>query len=267
MTHPINCEEAQHHKCLCTNCGGLQHGWPYRLRLAYAPTGEKRDIARQKAEEKWTTASKGRENKKPTYPMMEAAIDTSIADLVDWLAKEISITDRVQALGHTLTGNAMERLSNELGADRLKDFKTASVNHFWCELLASLACMVNDLGELSDQLSNGLSQAIISSKYSKTIPDDVATSAVRATLKAITVAFPLPHPVSVDHLLWPLRILAILMCKAPERHESVSRCCLDPIAASTDEQVRSAIAETTKERLVRALPSDWLPVTRSILFD
>ncbi|GAA2140513.1 hypothetical protein [Actinomadura napierensis] len=237
------------------------------MRLAYAPASEERDIAREKAETKWARESKGRENKKPTYPMKEAAIDTSIADLVDWLAVTISIADKVQALGHSLTGNAMGQLKAELEVDQLEAFKAASVNHFWCELLACLACTIDSFGKLSDQLNERLSRTMIASKYGEAIPDNVILCAIQATLNAIPAALPLPHPNNVDHVLWPLRILAILMCKAPERHEAVSRCCLDPIAAGTDELVKSAIADATKERLVQVLPPDWLPTTRSALFD
>ncbi|QXJ20562.1 hypothetical protein AGRA3207_001295 [Actinomadura graeca] len=264
-THPINCEKAQQHKCLCSKCGGLEHGWPYRIRLAYAPTSVERDVVRRRAEEKWLTESEGRE-KKATFPMKEAAVDTSISDLIDWLAETIHITDRVQALGHALTDDAMEILLGHLGAVDLQTFKKASVNHFWCELLASLACTLEAFGDWNDRLRERLSQVMVLSKCSDHIAEGAGKLAVQAALRAIPVAVPLPSTGQVEDLLWPTRILAILMCKAPERHEAVSKCCLDPIAGGADELVKAAVARTTKERLVQVLPPDWLPATRASLF-
>ncbi|WP_157430581.1 hypothetical protein [Actinomadura macra] len=199
--------------------------------------------------------------------MKEAAVDTSIADLIDWLADTTRITDLVQAIGNALTQDVMEALQGELGTVGLDTFKKTSVNHFWCELLASLACTLDTFRSWNDRIAEHLSLVMVASDCRNHIADETVKFAVRAVLTAIPMAVPLPVTGKVEDLLWPTRTLAILMCKAPERHEAVSRCCLDPIAAGTDKLVKAAIAKTTKERLVQALPLDWLPATRASLFD
>lgn len=47
------------------------------------------------------------------------------------------------------------------------------------------------------------------------------------------------------------RILGILICKAPENHRAVARCCLKPLTGGV-------ISEQTKERLMEIFPPDWL---------
>ncbi|MFI0371248.1 hypothetical protein ACH35V_25575 [Actinomadura sp. 1N219] len=243
----------------------MQHGWQYKLELAYAPSSAGRDDFRHNAEAAWIKALRERKGKHPTYPMKIAAVDTAAADLIDWLASNRSVTNNVQAIGNALTGEAMSDLATNLGLDGLKKFKAASVNHFWCELLASLACAVKQLEDWRDEVTERLKPIMTASNFSADIEDTAVGSAVEAAWSAISHALPLGQLSGIGEALWPVRILAILMCKAPERHKNVSKCCLDPIAQGANETVRTTVAQVTKERLTETLPADWLPATQKLL--
>ncbi|MFB9831558.1 hypothetical protein [Actinoallomurus acaciae] len=197
--------------------------------------------------------------------MKAAAIDTAAADLVDWLAEDKEITDRIQAIGDTLADGAIEDLRGSLGANELKNFKTASLNHFWCELLGSLACVLDQIRGWRNQVRDQLKEVMLASNASTLIEDDTVSLAVDAAWAAIPHALLFPQLNQIDHIIWPVRTLAILMCKAPERHKTVSKCCLDPIAAGANQVVKAAVADLTKKRLIQALPSDWPPETRKKL--
>lgn len=50
------------------------------------------------------------------------------------------------------------------------------------------------------------------------------------------------------------RMLAIMICPAPERHENVVRNCVSPL-------VGESVSKLTKQRLQEALPEEWLVMT------
>lgn len=62
--------------------------------------------------------------------------------------------------------------------------------------------------------------------------------------------------VSVENafsLIWPARVLAVLMCRDPRRHPAVRKYCVKPIVQHGAAEVR----ERVKDRLRQAFPFDW----------
>lgn len=54
-------------------------------------------------------------------------------------------------------------------------------------------------------------------------------------------------------ILVVLRVLAVLICKTPERHNSVVKYCVDPLGKE--------LKEETKKRLLEVF-HDWLPALK-----
>jgi hypothetical protein len=54
-------------------------------------------------------------------------------------------------------------------------------------------------------------------------------------------------------LIWPARVLAVLMCREPRRHRAVREYCVKPIV----EKGTAKIKEEVKDRLRQAFPFEW----------
>jgi hypothetical protein len=54
-------------------------------------------------------------------------------------------------------------------------------------------------------------------------------------------------------LIWPARVLAVLMCREPRRHRAVREYCVKPIV----EKGTARIKEEVKGRLRQAFPLEW----------
>jgi hypothetical protein len=48
-----------------------------------------------------------------------------------------------------------------------------------------------------------------------------------------------------------IRMLAVMICPAPERHEAVVKHCMNPL-------IGQHVSSVTKQRLEAALPEEWL---------
>jgi hypothetical protein len=133
----------------------------------------------------------------------------------------------------------------------------AMAKHFWCDLLAAFSCAINDLKKQLDKVPDRVISTVLASAHRDRhfIDEVVVRLAVRTTWKAIRE---LPFFGQVDDMLRAMRILAVLMCKAPEDHRAVARCCIFPLT-------KGLISAETKRRLEEIFPKDWLLETRRSL--
>ncbi|MGK5556018.1 hypothetical protein ACSNOI_30815 [Actinomadura kijaniata] len=192
---------------------------------------------------------------------MAAGFDTAVADLLDWLAGNAAITELIERTGNALWEKALPSIEAAHGPARARAFRSASTDHFWCGVLAAFACSLAELQKMSDRVRERATTALLAGERLP-LGEEFTAEAIQRTWDAVAPLFTGPR---LDEALWAMRGLAILICPAPERHPEVSRCCLDPIAGETTPAVKAVIAESTKERLMTALPHDWLPRTRASL--
>jgi hypothetical protein len=256
MAHGRGCAEAKQHKCECAGCGGSEHGWSGRLALA-RESAEGRAAFRARADEAWARASK-RKTTTPSGAKQAAGTDTAVADVVDWLAENRYAIDEVQQIGDALTGTVIGELDQSLGPVTRNRRMKAMTDHFWCDLLAAFACAISEFKQQIDKIPDRVTSAILESRdtdHRSIVEDIIVRLAVSATWKAI-------HKLSffdqLDHLIRATRILGVLICKAPEQHPAVARCCLKPLTGGV-------ISAATTERLMEIFPPDWLSDTRRSL--
>jgi hypothetical protein len=54
-------------------------------------------------------------------------------------------------------------------------------------------------------------------------------------------------------LIWPARVLAVLMCREPRRHPAVCEYCVKPIAKYGTARIKKEV----KDHLRQAFPLEW----------
>ncbi|GLY71249.1 hypothetical protein Atai01_78680 [Amycolatopsis taiwanensis] len=287
-------------------CWGTQHGWKDAVKLAKQPDPTGRDQLRSDVDDAWRSAFVGKRNanqrtsSKISYPKKIAGIDSGLADLIDWLARDYaagkhSVSQRTtrhpgQETTHTPPDGGsnlapqghrpspeeaivvrVEKLGSVLAEEVLKDIerayqrpvpqtvKVALADHFWCDLLAQLAHVIDDGIKLFDKVPDRAAELIMKSRAKDgRIPVEkmVVRIAVKSVWGHIQNLTPFGWVAQVRRFVLVVRILAVLICKAPERHQAVVTYCLDPLG--------DQLTSETKKRLVKVL-REWLPRTVSEL--
>ncbi|GAA4081226.1 hypothetical protein [Actinomadura miaoliensis] len=283
MGHNSRCGEATRPGCRCTGCGGAQHGWQGTFIIASEPTGQR---ARQFADDRerdWL-------NKRNGLTRAQAAIGCAVADIVLWLRREAPLLAGTREVTGPFDrggddperGRLLSEIENRLGPDKTKRFQSWAVaNHFWCELLARAAHVLDELRQMYE---GGLRAVeMLLARAGQTAErmmlrvvedhlgwppglgrDDVQTVIGLAT-RSLFENVPLAARMALGsddllELIWPIRVLAIVMCKDPSKHEAVCRYCLDPICASARAEVRTEV----RDRLLGNLKREWLPLTADL---
>lgn len=249
MAHNVSCARAIHRRCVCTGCGGALHGWYGAIELAREPTDEKRKEFRAKTDKEWAV------NATKSSEAGRISIDSVVADFIDWLAWNEDVTNRVQVIGDTLAQNVIRKLEDSVEPIELEKFKGDSLHHFWCDLLAAFACAIARFRWWHNQAYEFSVADIFKLRKEDKRPlieEWLIKFALRTAWEALSHAMPGLSSTHINEMLWAIRIFAILLCPAPEEHRAVAKCCLDPIAGFVDSRLRSAIAWTTKERLIKA---------------
>lgn len=304
--HYPQCERAQSRQCKCTMCWGTQHGWKDAVKLARQPDPAGRNQLRSDVDDAWRAAFVGKRNAnqrpstKISYPKKIAGIDSGLADLIDWLARDFatgkhSASQRTrpqprQAATHTTPDGGsnlasegprpspeeaivvqVEKLGSVLAEEVLKDIerayqrpvpptvKVALADHFWCDLLAQLAHVIDDGIKLFDKVPDRVTELIMKSRTKDgrlPVEELVVKIAVKSVWKYIQNLTLFGWVVQVRRFVPIVRILAVLICKAPERHQAVVKYCLDPLG--------DQLTSETKNRLVKVL-REWLPRTENEL--
>jgi hypothetical protein len=126
--------------------------------------------------------------------------------------------------------------------------------HLLCALLAEIACLLQKVrGELS-RASKEIAAALLSYYVGRKdieIPPfvaEVVTGAAAKGMDGLIATAPVVR--HFDDLHRAVRILTLMMCPAPEKHEAVVRCALKPLG-------QPVVSELVQERLKAAMP-DWI---------
>jgi len=160
----------------------------------------------------------------------------------------------VESVGNLVANKVASRLEDRLGSVS-QDRRIQLTNHLWCDLLSAIACGIKNFQSELEKVPKYAATLIINSRTGeqRAIDKFLIRLAVRVAWKSLMELSPLP---STQNLLRATRILAIFICPAPEDHKQVTKCCLDPLAASEGGAI---IKEETKKKLLEVLPPEWLP--------
>ncbi|MCO5972890.1 hypothetical protein [Actinoallomurus soli] len=287
--HSTNCEKAEKPPCAC-QCGGAEHGWQGAIAIAAAPSD--RDLLRleREADQAWSQAERRRTDQRKPGPQTsagrQAAIKAFVAEVIRWLRRDPNLRQATKQLGEPfrisrdtdpdglrrrLTAEQEERfveahvipgLRKEFGDQRIKDFqRKAGTAHFWCELLAQTAHALDEFRGRYNQARRAVAAVLTSAGERR--PDgwtallsekDVIERAVELVFKHLPrVATGGIAVQDAFNLIWPARILAVLMCREPRRHPAVREYCVKPIVRYGAAEIQARV----KDRLRQAFPLDW----------
>lgn len=260
MTHTSSCGNATTRECRCGGCAGSRHGWTGALTLAEPAMAGARADEHRASERAWKDANKPQSKQRPTLRRSRAAVDAAKADITEWLATSAvdspsSLAELVESLGNIVSTDVFDALCDALGAKNSNKVRAEyAQKHFFCALLAELACSMQRFKDNLDQAIKKVAASIISYNIAKRtvrIPEFAADAASEAAVEGIHKLIDnMPAVRNFNDLHRAVQILAFMMCPAPEKHEAVIRCCLKPLGAP----IIGGIAE---ERLKAAMP-DWM---------
>ncbi|MER6667095.1 hypothetical protein ABT256_21310 [Amycolatopsis japonica] len=179
-----------------------------------------------------------------------------MVDLAAWLARNPSTADQIEAVATKISEEVVAELDRAVdAAHRAERRKTLASSHFWCDILAGLAKTLNDIQKEIDDAINRIPRLVISGLSPETaIGKATVELAVEKTwdqvkeldfIKAAVNTYDLSEPIRAT------RMLAIMICPAPERHEAVVKNCVNPLLGGY-------VSNLTKQRLEAALPDTWL---------
>lgn len=251
MTHPVICERAKGHYCGCSACGGAQHGWTNGLLLARDPSPVARQEARDRSDVAWAATRPPVGRRKPSKERKAAATDSATADLVDWLSENPDTIDRIQEIGDILAGPVIQELDKRFGGSKPREARRQFTNHFWCDLLVAMAEAIEKFSKAMDRIPEYVTTFIVQSRKAEgrsVLLDALVGLAVRTAWEPIKSMI---HTIGIEELQRTCRILAILICPAPEDHKAVQDGALLPLA-------KEGMLETSRERLEQVFPAGWV---------
>jgi len=263
MAHTANCGNATTPTCRCGGCAGSRHGWRGAIMLAQPAMAPAREANHQAAERAWADANKSRFKtfrQRPLRKRARAAVDGAKDDIENWLAATLldppaATAELVSAVGDVAAKDILEALCAALGpANNNKNRARLAQDHTFCQLLAEVACSMQDVHDEIDRavkrIASGLLTYYIGKKRIE-IPPAVADALADAAAKGIDkVIATVPAARHFDDLLRAVRILALMTCPAPDRHEAVIRCALKPLG-------QPIVSDLVQERLKAAMPA-WM---------
>ncbi|TYB41888.1 hypothetical protein [Actinomadura chibensis] len=206
----------------------------------------------------------------------QAAIGCAKADVVHWLHRDRGLLDcarTAQALSfedapdEPAQGLVLRRVAEHLGPRLMDEFQQwARRTHFWCELLAQMARTLAEYEQIRGRIFRRL-EDILQQRDEQALPDALRDAGaigsavqwswryVLASVVAASGAGSLATLLAagdVQRLLWPIRVIAVLMCPDASRHAAVRQHCWEPIVRLARAEVR----DTVRERLAGAFGDD-----------
>ncbi|MFD0692250.1 hypothetical protein [Actinomadura fibrosa] len=267
MAHNWKCATAKLPGCVCA-CGGARHGCQGAFKIASGSFEGVLLYMRQR-EADWKASPA-----KLTYG--QAAIGCAQADVVHWLHRDHELLDCARAAQTTTfeddpdvpdRGMVLRQVIRDLGPDRMDSFQGwAATTHFWCELLAQMAYALTQYEEIRGQIFR-MVEDVIGQWGERTLPHGLQHtwaigSAVNWTWRYLLASIvrtagagslaALLASGDVGRLLWPIRVVAVLMCPDASNHPAVRKYCWEPIVNLAEAEVRGAV----RERLTQVFTKD-----------
>lgn len=257
--HTGSCGNAKGHDCGCSGCAGTRHGWPGCLGLARGTEKVSLAARRDEVDRNWNRFSEPPPKKQrsaPTKRMKEAATDSVAVDLAAWLARHPSAADQIEAIAAKISDEVVAELDRAVdAAHRAERRKKIAASHFWCDILAVLAKTLNEIQQEIDKVVDQIPRLVIAALAPATaIGKATAELAAEKTWEQVKDLDFIKAAVSTCDLSEPIRatrMLAIMICPAPELHEAVVKHCVNPLLGD-------CVSKLTEQRLEATLPGLWL---------
>jgi hypothetical protein len=264
MAHTGSCGKATTPTCRCGGCAGSRHGWPGALMLAQPAMAEARMATHRAADRAWADASAARPKAifrlRPLRKRARAAVDCAKDEIENWLADtslnpSVALTELVSAVGDVAATDILDALCRALGpANSNKNRAELARKHLFCQLLAEVACSMQDARDEIDRAVKRIAAALVTyyvGEKRMEVPPFVANAMADAAAKAIDkVVATVPAAMHFDDLLRAVRILALMTCPAPEKHEAVIQCALKPLG-------KPIVSDAVQGKLKMAMPA-WM---------
>jgi hypothetical protein len=257
MAHNVSCANATTRSCRCGGCAGSLHGWTGALVLAHPGMAGARAANHRAVDQAWDEAAKPRRKRRPMRRMARSAADAAKADITDWLANSMSdpcdsAGELVASVGDAISADIFDALCAALGSGNRNEVRAElAEKHLFCSLLAECAHAMQEIKDDLDQAIEDITRALLDycvGRKKIKIPPLVAKAAGETAAKAIDkLAGSLPATRHLDDLLRAVRVLAVLACPAPEKHEAVVRYALEPLG-------EPAVSSLVQDRLKTAMP-------------
>ena len=266
-THNSRCETAKNHHCVCTGCGGSQHGVQGWLdHVGDDPTVRQRKRENLEGKLAWTDDHPRR--LKLIGSNQETTIDLARVDITDWLAVRPtpvgpgsdepypSPVEQVTALAEEMGRRAWQEIAAELSrvTPDMAAVKRELTNHGWCDLFIGLVQAIETTRDAFDSIPSTVTRMILSSASQADRPH-VTQGVVNLIVDKAwhgfqTAAFsgvPLLDILSSAEALRALRVLAVFICPAPAQHPAVRQHALKPLGDDAlkilNDQTQTKLAE------------------------
>ncbi|WP_133061619.1 hypothetical protein [Streptosporangium minutum] len=219
--------------------------------MARDPSPIGRQEARDRSDSDWAKTQPPRGRREPSQRRQAAATDSATVDLIDWLSENPSTIEHVQKVGDLLTGSVISELDKRFGGSKPREARRSLTNHFWCDLLVALSEGIEEFSKAVDRIPEYVTAAIIKSR------NDERSSPLSEALVALAVQTAwgpiksMVHAAGVEEVQRTCRILAVLICPAPENHAAVQNGALLPLA-------KEGMLEISRERLEQVFPAEWV---------
>ncbi|MBB5960952.1 hypothetical protein [Planomonospora venezuelensis] len=219
--------------------------------LARDPSPVARQEARDRSDSDWAETRPPVGRRGPSKRRQEAATDSATVDLVDWLSENPRTIEHIQEVGDVLSGPVIRELDKRFGGSTPRETRRHLTNHFWCDLLVALAEAVEKFSKAMDRIPEYVTMAITQSRKAErrgVLLEGLVALAVRTAWEPVKSML---HTTGIEELQRTCRILAVLICPAPENHKAVQDGALLPLA-------KEGMLETSRERLEQVFPAEWV---------
>ncbi|MFF4620193.1 hypothetical protein [Nonomuraea jabiensis] len=219
--------------------------------MARDPSPVARQKARDDSDLAWARTRPPVGRRKPSKDRQAAATDSATVDVVDWLSENPDTIDRIQEIGDVLAGPVIKEIDKRFGGSKPRDSRRQLTNHFWCDLLVAVAEAIEKFSKAMDRIPEYVTTVILQSRKAEgrsVLLEALVGLAVRTAWEPIKSMI---HTAGIEELQRTCRILAVLICPAPEDHKAVQDSALLPLA-------EEGMLETSRERLEQVFPADWV---------
>lgn len=169
------------------------------------------------------------------------------------------VIDDVQQLGDKLLRDVLADIEKEYGGDAPVEVRRAMADHFWCDLLAHIAHALDQGSKVMERIPDRISELIMKSRENENrlpLEEFIVKSAVKNVWKHLGDLAVYGLLGKSRAVLPVVRLLAILMCKKPERHRAVVEYCIDRIGGQLREATKQILLDVFRE---------WMPTLQTKL--
>jgi hypothetical protein len=164
----------------------------------------------------------------------------------------VSPPDSVADITEQTVGMVSDAVANAVidALNRNGNQWTAATDHVVCDFLAAAARAMQELQDQFDHAVAFMVSAVLAPRrrvHRPVIREPLARVAAQAAVNALSKLSAIRQ---FDDLLRATRILAVMMCPAPERHKAVVLYCLIPLE-------KDILSDATKQALMDSLPRGW----------